>query len=323
MKRTASVSDRKPVILIVDDTLTGRRAIASSFAQQDYELALASNGQEALALADKLEPDIILLDVVMPGMSGFEVCRQLRAHPSLGEVPILMVTSLTDRAERLEGIASGADDFISKPFDVLELQARVHTITRLNRYRKLKERTRQVVSLKREVTALENKKSHLQKLAMLDDLTKLHNRRSLLMKGREEFNRAKRYKTHLSALMIDVDTFKSINDTLGHKAGNIILKALAEVFRTNLRSMDFPSRLGGDEFFILLPHTSFKSAFCLAERLRVAVAEQEFMINARPLRVTISIGVTALSQDMAQISDLLEAADSALYKAKVNRNFVA
>lgn len=323
MKSSNSVYPHKPVVLIVDDTLTGRRAIASALEQGEYDLASASNGRDALTLARKLEPDVILLDVMMPGLNGFEVCRQIRAHPSLGEVPILLVTSLTDRQERLQGIASGADDFISKPFDALELQARVRTITRLNRYRKLKERTRQLASLKREIAALENKKSHLQKLALLDDLTKLHNRRSLLMKGREEFNRAKRYKTPLSALMIDVDTFKGINDTLGHKAGNIILKGLAEVFRNNLRSMDIPSRLGGDEFLILLPHTTLKSAFCLAERLREAVAEQEFKVNAQPIRATISIGVTTLTVAMAQISDLLEAADMALYKAKVRRNFVA
>ena len=323
MKKQVSLCNPKPIILIADDTLTGRRAIASALDEKEYELSLASNGKEALDLADKLEPDVILLDVMMPGLSGYDVCRQIRSNPALREVPILMITSLTEREERLRGIASGADDFISKPFDAVELNARVHTITRLNRYRKLKDKNRQLTSIKRDLARLENKKARLHKLAMRDDLTKLHNRRSLLRKGQDEFDRAKRYEANLSALMIDIDKFKNINDAFGHAIGSFILKSLATELKRNLRSMDIASRLGGDEFCILLPHTPLNSAITLAERLRKSVETRVFTAKKTPINITISVGVSTFSPPMKSVMDLMEAADVALYRAKVQRNSIA
>jgi len=322
MKNTDTLYKNKPVILVVDDTLTGRRAVASALQEKEYDLSLVSNGRDALSLAVKLQPDVILLDVMMPDLSGYEVCRQIRSNPALSEVPILMVTSLTDREERLKGIASGADDFISKPFDPLELSTRIRTITRLDRYRKLRERNHQLTSMKRDLVDLEQKKTHLQKLVMVDDLTQLHNRRSLLLKGRDEFDRAKRYKVDLSALMIDVDKFKNINDTLGHRVGSFILKSVAAELSGNLRALDIAGRYGGDEFLILLPHTSLVSARTLADRLRTAVDIRAFKIKNQIVHITISIGVSTLSDSMNDLDDLMEAADIALYKAKVNRNMV-
>jgi diguanylate cyclase (GGDEF)-like protein len=318
-----TVYDTQPVILIVDDTLTGRRAIASALQNQNYQLSQASNGMEAISLAKKLEPDVILLDIMMPGLSGYEVCRQIRETPSLREVPILMVSSLTHREERLKGIASGADDFISKPFDAVELSAKIHTITRLNRFRKLREKHQQLTSMKQNLAILESKQTHLEKLAMVDDLTKLHNHRSLLQHGHDEFDRAKRYQTSLSALMIDVDKFKSINDTFGHKAGSLILEGLAAELKNNLRSIDIAGRLGGDEFLIFLPHTTMDSAYMLGERLRKSVEARVFSISEKSIQITISIGVATLSECTEKLTDLIESADVALYKAKVARNTVA
>ena len=126
-------------VLIVDDNPLGREALGDVLAPEGYSLAFAANGPEALAAAAELRPDVILLDVMMPGMDGFEVCRRLRADAALSEVPVLMVTALDDRASRLKGIESGADDFVSKPFDRIELRARIRTIMRLNRYRKLRD----------------------------------------------------------------------------------------------------------------------------------------------------------------------------------------
>lgn len=133
----------KNTILIVDDEPFGRETLGDLLLTEDYTLAFAANGPEALAKAAELTPDVILLDVMMPGMDGFEVCRRLRADPDLAEVPVIMITALDDRASRLTGIEAGADDFMSKPFDRVELRTRVKTITRLNRYRRLlEERTR-------------------------------------------------------------------------------------------------------------------------------------------------------------------------------------
>lgn len=316
MENTDSHFKSKPIILIVDDTQTGRQAIISALGEQDYELSLATNGQEAIVLATKLEPDVVLLDVMMPGLNGFDVCRQIRSIPSLREVPILMITSLSERAERLQGILAGADDFISKPFDEVELNARVRIITDLNRYRKLN-------AMRRNLAILENQQVHWQKLAMVDDLTALHNRRALLRKGRAEFERAKRYQTDLSALMIDVDKFKNVNDTMGHRVGSNILKSVAVELKDNLRSMDIAGRLGGDEFCVLLPHTSMASAGALAERLRSSIEAKAFPTRKAAIQVTISVGIATLSPDMNSVLDLMEAADHALYKAKARRNAVA
>lgn len=316
MKNTDTYYKSKPVILIVDDTQTGRHALMTALGETEYELSLATNGQEALTLATSLEPDIILLDVMMPDLNGYEVCRQIRSIPSLREVPILMISSLTERAERLQGILSGADDFISKPFDAVELKARVRTITDLNRYRKLN-------AMRRNLAVLENQQVHWQKLAMVDDLTALHNRRAFLRKGLEELERAKRYQTDLSALMIDVDKFKNVNDTLGHRAGSDILKSVAVELKNNLRSMDIAGRLGGDEFCILLPHTPMISAGALAERLRRSIEAKVFPARGAAIQVTISVGIATLTPDMNSIMDLMEAADLALYKAKARRNAVA
>jgi signal transduction histidine kinase len=129
--------DQEPRVLIVDDQPSARESLEALLTGQGYDLAFASNGAEALAAARELEPDVILLDVMMPGMNGFEVCRQLRADPNLAEVPIIMVTALDDRESRLQSIEAGADDFATKPYDRAELRARVRTITRLNRYRRL------------------------------------------------------------------------------------------------------------------------------------------------------------------------------------------
>lgn len=127
----------KSKILIVDDDPAGRRAMEAPLLTEDYEIVLAQDGMQALQVAGTLQPDLILLDVMMPGMDGYEVCRRLRADPNLAEVPIVMVTALDDRESKLQGLAAGADDFLSKPFDRAELRARVQTITRLNRYRRL------------------------------------------------------------------------------------------------------------------------------------------------------------------------------------------
>lgn len=323
MNHSYSPYNPKPIILIADDTLTGRRAIAAALQKEDYQLVLASNGKEALSLAFRFKPDVILLDVMMPDLNGYEVCRQIRSSLVLCEAPILLVTSLTERSERLKGIAAGADDFISKPFDVLELSARIRTITRLNRYRKLREHSQKLVSIKKELKTLKVKKDRLQKLAMQDDLTRLHNRRSLWRKGREAFEHARRNKTDLSAMMIDVDKFKDINDSLGHQVGSMILKELALKLKNSLRSMDIPSRYGGDEFFILLPHTPLDSAYMLADRLRETVARQSFTIKDKALTITISVGVATLTPNMKNLADLMEEADIALYRAKNSRNSIA
>lgn len=193
-------------------------------------------------------------------------------------------------------------------------------------YRQLREKNRllhrQLQLMNREIAELKDKVAQSQKLAMIDELTSLHNYRSLLHEGSTEFNHAKRYGTSLSALMIDVDEFKAVNDTFGHSVGSSILKNLAAELKSKLRTVDIAGRLGGDEFLIFLPHTSQSSAHVLAERLRENIDSKIFGINGHAIHITISIGVAALSPLMDNLTALMGAADIALYKAKARRNAV-
>lgn len=312
-----------PIVLIVDDTAIGRSIVSSALQGQNYEIVFASDGHEAITTARKVEPDVILLDVLMPGLDGYDVCRWVRSDSVLKEVTILLVTSLSNREERLKGLEAGADDFISKPFDAVELRSRVRTIIRLNRYRKLRERDNQLTLMRSELAKLENTSKQLRQLAMFDDLTNLDNRRGFFIKSPEEFNRAKTHQTDLSVLMIDVDIFKGINDTFGHEAGDYILKDLTIKLKSNLRATDIAGRLGGDEFVVLLPHTPLSSALILAERLRKSMESELFQYDGNTFTATISIGAAALTPWMENINDLLHCADKALYQAKMTRNKVS
>lgn len=320
--RKPNFLNNQPIILIADETPTGRRMVSSALKDQDYKLVHASNGHEAISIALEFEPDVILLDVLMPGLSGYEVCRYIRNDSLLKEVPILLATSQLHREERLKGLEAGADDFISKPYDAVELRSRVRTITRLNRHQKLKERDKQLALMRSELAEMEKTKNHLHTLAMLDPLTNLDNRRSFFLRGIEEIDRARIKQTDLSALMIDIDIFKGINDTYGHEVGDFILKNLAIKLKTSLRATDIAGRLGGDEFVVLLPNTTLNIALILAERLRKSMEAENFILKNVPLNVTISIGAAEFSPSMENIEGLLECADNALYKAKVTRNKV-
>jgi diguanylate cyclase (GGDEF)-like protein len=193
----------------------------------------------------------------------------------------------------------------------------------VDRYRQLRKKNHQLQLMNREIAELKNKLAESQELAMIDELTSLHNYRSLLHEGTREFNRAKRYSTSLSVLMIDVDEFKAVNDTFGHSVGSSILKELAAELTSKLRTEDIVGRLGGDEFLIFLPHTTQSSAHVLAERLRENMDSKIFGINGHAIHITISIGVAPLSPQMGDLTALMDAADIALYKAKSRRNAVA
>ena len=161
-------------ILIVDDNAASREALEAILASENYNLQMAEDGIQALEKADAMHPDLILLDVMMPGMDGFEVCRRLRSMPLLAEIPIILLTALDDTASRLEGIEAGADDFISKPFDRQELRARVRTITRLNRYRTLLEQRESLREMaQRMVTSLEDERMRISR-ELHDELGQLH-----------------------------------------------------------------------------------------------------------------------------------------------------
>ncbi len=290
----------KSTILIVDDELVSRYTVEVLLATEGYTLMFAENGKEALEKAAELIPDLMLLDVMMPGMDGFEVCQHLRANPRLAELPIVMVTALDDRDSRLRGIEAGADDFMSKPFDRAELRARIRTITRLNRYRRLVETEDKLVYL-----------------ANYDTLTGLPNRNLLLERLRQTLGRARRAHQKVAVLALDLDNFKMINDSLGHEVGDKVLREIAQRLTQLVSEMGVTvARLSGDEFVVMFDTNNIvKDVSEMAPRLLDNIS-RPMTIDNHEMVVTASIGISVYPSDSEEASLLLKNADTAMSRAK-------
>ncbi len=295
MKTTRAHS--KPVVLIVDDQPANIHAMARLI-REDYTLLAATSGARALELATGNKvPDLILLDIMMPGMSGYEVCRQLKSDPKTKDIPVIFITARSDSEDEAMGLDFGAVDYIAKPFNNAVVRARVRT------HLKLKTRT-----------------DMLENLAMLDGLTGVANRRSLDKSLELEWRRAARTGQAISLIMIDIDHFKAYNDHYGHGAGDRVLQRIAETLSYVInRPSDLLARYGGEEFAFLLPETDAKGAAWLAGNIRQAVAELALHHGFSPTarHITISVGHATRKADPERSSQyLLEAADQALYGAK-------
>ena len=291
------VSKRLPTVMIVDDTPANIQILAQALGH-DYTLQMAANGPAALALLQEADkPDLILLDVVMPKMDGHEVCRRIKQDPATRHIPVIFVSVLDQFKDQQRGFDLGAVDYIAKPFGVPLLIARVKVHIRLK--------------LKTEM---------LEKLAFLDGLTDIPNRRGLEQTLSKEWGRAKRSGSPLSALMIDVDHFKAFNDHYGHGAGDECLRRVAQALERGLmRPGDFIGRYGGEEFCVILPNCDAAGAALVAENLcqRVAALKISHAHSTVADHVTISIGYTTRIVGTDSVwADLLNEADKALYLAK-------
>lgn len=449
-------------ILVVDDVVPNVKLLEAKLANEYYEVVTASNGQEALDKCRDERPDLILLDIMMPGMDGFEVCRRLKADEDLSHIPVVMVTALTDKDDRVKGLEAGADDFLSKPINDVALMARVRSLLRFkmaldewrvrentanqlgvvegkqsvlelsakeaqilvvedrdyeqtkihealsvddnniilvsdgleavemitkhefdlivvsldlaqedglrlcshfrsNEYSRsvpvlmisneegmprvvrgleigghdyilrpvdkneLLARSRTQIRRKRFQTGLRSAYEVSLSMAFMDSLTGLHNRRYLEAHLSKLIEKNKEAGKSLSILLLDIDHFKSINDTHGHGVGDEVLKQFAERLRNNVRSFDLVARLGGEEFVVVLPETTDGRAHFVSERLRRCIAERPFEYNQPQgkLDVTTSIGAMLVDRDDIPPKDMLERVDKALYEAKdFGRNVV-
>lgn len=296
-------------VLVVDDVDTNLRLVEGHLRGEGYQVLLATGGEEALRRIEQREPDLILLDVMMPGLDGFETCRRIRGNASTRHIPVILLTSLADLDHKVQGQQAGADDFVSKPFDRTELLLRVRSMLRI---KALHDR------LTQKIAELESAKVRLRRLADTDSLTSLYNKRYLAENLRLEVARADRYKNSLSLLMIDIDDFKEINDGFGHVSGDVVLQQLSSLFVTGVRTIDFVARYGGEEFAIVLPETNNKGAQLVASRLCVQVAGHRFLdAEGEPIgTVTISVGVATHGPDTADAAELIKIADARLYAAK-------
>ncbi|HEU4837855.1 MAG TPA: PleD family two-component system response regulator [Micavibrio sp.] len=440
-------------VLVVDDILPNVKLLEAKLSSEYYDVLTATNGPEALEKVATLSPDIVLLDVMMPGMDGFEVCKRIKANPATAHIPVVMVTALTEAPERIKGLEAGADDFLSKPLDDTSLMSRVRSLVRLkmtvDEWRARETTATQLGVVDRAASAMnepverarilvvedqsyESKKftealkvdddvvivsetginamaqvrdndydllavslnlrnedglrlcSHLRSsertrsvpilmiaekedmpriahgleigahdyilrpvdrnellarvrtqvrrkrfqerlrsnfelslsMALTDPLTGLYNRRYFEVHLQKLLQKNEQSKKAMAILMMDIDHFKSINDTHGHTVGDEILKIFARRVQDSLRSFDLVARLGGEEFVIILPDISTEMAYFIGERLRKIIADEPFACAAGKISITTSIGGTIITGDSADKDDVVKLADDALYQAK-------
>lgn len=288
--------DGKLMILLVDDAPTNIQMLNETL-RDGYHLFFATNGRDALRIASESLPDLILLDVIMPDMDGYEVCRSLKADPVLRDIPIIFITAMCMQEDEAIALELGAVDYITKPFNPTIVKLRIRNQIELKRQRDL-----------------------LTRLTHLDGLTGIPNRRSLDETLCREWRRSCRGYRPISLLMMDIDYFKTYNDSCGHLAGDDCLRAVAQSLHASLgRAADFVGRYGGEEFLAILPETDQDGALVVAREILKNVANLAIPHPVSPLegKVTISIGVaTALANRDQQPDDLLQTADKALYQAK-------
>jgi diguanylate cyclase (GGDEF)-like protein len=291
----------KPKILVVDDDAAMLRLVTETLDGLGFVLETAADGIEAIEKVRADPPDLLILDVMMPKMNGLEVCRIVKSFAGDSFIPIILVTVKGDIDSKVTGLKLGADDYLAKPYNPLELRARVVSMLRIK-------------GLQDKVNA---KRRQLEALSVTDDLTGLFNHRAMQQRLKDEFLRAQRYNDPLSVLMIDIDHFKEVNDRHGHLFGDKVLAELAQVLRAAVRETDFVARYGGEEFVVILPQTHFSGCIPVAERIWRNVGEHEFVDGETRARVTVSIGVSFFpSKNVAGVEKLLANADQALYQAK-------
>lgn len=293
----------KPRILIVDDERFNLNTL-HGLLKDDYKIMVATGGEQALRAALSGRPDLILLDINMPGLDGYEVCRRLKDDPLTGSTPIIFITGLADADDETKGLELGAADYITKPFNLSVVRARVRTQLRLKQQSDL-----------------------LESFAFRDGLTGLANRRAFDDRSGAEWNRCLRSGLPLSAIMIDVDHFKLYNDSYGHARGDECLRQVAQALSLRVqRAGDLVARYGGEEFVVLLPGTDHGVALGIGDGLRNSVEALGMEHRASKVtdHVTISVGVaTSTPAGVGGISGVLEAADRMLYACKAaGRNCV-
>lgn len=292
-------------ILVVDDHPGNIRIIAAML-QTEYKVLAANNGERAIKIAEESEPDLILLDVMMPDLDGFSVCEILKNNPKTEDIPIIFITAKTEIDDVVKGFSIGGCDYISKPFNPEELFARVNTHIELKKSKEL---------LKKYINELEAKNRELDLMSKTDYLTELANRRFMVTRLKEEIVNTEKTGRKFSILLCDIDYFKKINDTYGHEIGDLILKEVTLSIKESVRECDLVSRWGGEEFLVLLIDTDIISAANIAEKIRDRVEQKAIMVNNMAIKSTISIGVTEYIHELS-ISQNINNADKALYQSK-------
>jgi len=286
------------LILAVDDDLDNLVLVARTLEYEGYRVEIVSSGEEALDRLKVIKPDLVLLDINMPGISGLDTLKMLRARDEY--VSVIFVSARNDTEDVIRGLDTGSD--VCKPFDPLELLARVRAQLRI------KDLTDRLTVANRR----------LQELVDIDDLTGLYNMRSVYQKLELEISRAKRGQRGLAVVMMDMDNFKLVNDQHDHLFGSYVLSEVGKLITTNIRGEDFGARYGGDEFMVALTETTFDGPLKFANRLRERIEAHQFTKDGCSMKLTASMGIAYALPAVQSIDarTLVRRADHAMYEAK-------
>ncbi|NIB41969.1 diguanylate cyclase [Pseudomaricurvus alkylphenolicus] len=287
-------------ILVVDDIEDNITLLCFNLEDDGHQVLSARSGEQCLQITADEHPDLILLDLMMPGMSGTETLTHLQASAESRNIPVIMVSANDDDDSIIDALDVGAYDYVTKPFIYPVLAARMRSALRLQ------ESQRQL----REANSL------LARLASLDPLTEVYNRRHFLHLANAEFAKARRHGRPVSLIMLDVDKFKGINDKYGHPGGDQALIALTDLCKEVGRSSEIVGRFGGEEFAICCPDTDAEGVLAVAERLRSAAEQHRVCFENNHISFTISLGTTTISASDQDFDEMLRRADRLLYQAK-------
>ncbi len=283
-------------VLAIDDTQDIHDLLRLRLRAEGIELHHAHSAAEGIAHAKALVPDLVLLDIDMPKMNGFDVCRALKADPVTSAIPVIFLSAASDVDDKVAGFDLGAVDFVTKPFNTAELRARVRAALRTKRYQDL-----------------------LAQRAQIDGLTGLWNRGYFNQRLQDEVAAARRYGREVTLVLVDLDHFKKLNDGHGHPFGDRVLMATGEVLASSVRATDAACRYGGEEFGLILTETPGSGARTCCERIREQIEALNLLSRGKPVPVTTSVGFAttgAIPKEQLTVQTLLDAADAALYAAK-------
>jgi two-component system chemotaxis response regulator CheY len=295
-------------VLVVDDSPVYRKLVEHALEGNPYCLMFAKSGREALDLFARHLPAIVITDWMMPDFSGLDLCQHLRSDVHPGYTYIILLTSIAEKGNVVKGLAAGADDYLTKPFDPGELLARIGV-------------GRRIIDLHHQIDA---KNKLLEEMAHCDSLTGLPNRRAIEEWAARQLRAAARHKFPFWVVLADLDSFKSINDTYGHNGGDAMLQKFANILKTVIRASDICGRLGGDEFVMAITHVEADAIFKTVERFREQLAAQQFELGFEKVSITASFGIAGLNgKENIDFTTLLRRADKALYAAKnAGRNLI-
>lgn len=293
-------------ILIVDDSNLNIQVLRDILREKSYKIALARSGKMALEFVDMKKPDLILLDIMMPEIDGFEVCRRLKSNPETKGIPIIFISGLGKSKDIVRGLKAGAVDYIVKPFQKEVVLARVDTHLKLNETQK---------KLKRTNAELKELLNEVEYLSFHDEMTGLYNRRYF----ENELDRlSNSRRLPITLLVADLDNLKIVNDNYGHKMGDEYIKAAAKILKKSSRDEDVAARIGGDEFAIILPETGFEEADTVYQRIKSNLIEYNEQ-NDLVAKLDISLGFSVKTEKGQSLNYIFKRADKIMYNNKRNK----